>query len=70
MAAVVAYYRDVSTVMEAQRKAAPPFARLGAGLGTQVQAQPTVVDPASTKPRFPKRGQGTPKAKAAADADS
>ena len=37
MAAVVSYYRDVATVMEAQRKAAPALSGHAAGFGTPLQ---------------------------------
>ena len=74
MAAVVSYYRDVSAVMEAQRKATPTS--LGNGAPYQQQQQPqqqTHAQPEETpkqRPqRFPKRGGGSDRAKAAADAE-
>ena len=79
MSAVVAYYRDVSLVMEAQRKAAPASLGIGPSGGQFAQQQsqqqqqvPPQVETPLGKPRparFPKRGPDSAKAKAAADAE-
>ena len=60
MTAVVAYYRDVNTVMEAQRKAAPAAPPAGGGGGGGNEVPPK-------GPGKPPKGAAKQKAKAAAD---
>ena len=73
MAAVVSYYRDVSAVMEAQRKATPAPAGGNAPYQQQQQTQQQTLAQPEDAPRqrpqrFPKRGGAGDRAKAAADA--
>ena len=64
MSAAVAYYRDIATVMEAQRKAAPTQGLASSGGGAQHQQQESGGQP--SKGRFPMRGGAAPKAMVAA----
>ena len=69
MAAVIAYYRDVATVMEAQRKAsaaAPPQPPSGGHLGAGGNGADQAEKPKPGKPKVP-RGPKTPAVAAAAD---
>ena len=73
MAAVVSYYRDVSAVMEAQRKATPAPAGGNAPYQQQQQTQQQTLAQPEDAPRqrpqrFTKRGGAGDRAKAAADA--